>query len=74
MSSLETYKDTITDLQSYCVVKEAYQTLLQIPHQNALRWKAQRVLSALRDFIADIEGRSSQEVQEEYEQKVRMEV
>jgi|GEM_PF-4150947 hypothetical protein len=57
-------------LQGYEAAKEAYTTLLRIPHGAELRIGAQPALSGLRDFIAAVEGRTSQEVQDEYESRV----
>lgn len=56
-------------LQGYEAAKDAYATMLRIPHGTELRIEAQAALSRLRDFIAVMEGRSAQEVQEEYESR-----
>jgi hypothetical protein len=54
-------------LRGYRAAKEAYAIMLRIPHTGTLRVDAQGALCGLRDFIAEVEGRTSQEVQEEYE-------
>jgi hypothetical protein len=60
------------DEMGYQAAKEAYSILLRIPYIDNLDLflDAQPALSKIRDYIAEVEGRTAFEVQEEYEQKV----
>jgi hypothetical protein len=49
------------------LLESAYLLLLQIPHDNPLRVRAESTLAALRDAIADNNGLSSEVVQNDFE-------
>ena len=65
MSVEEIYESLYESIE---VIKETYLALLKLP---ICSWRInnQRIYCKLRDAIADFEGRSIQEIQEEYETK-----
>jgi hypothetical protein len=55
--------------EAIAVVEDAYLLMLQIP-MGGLRMRNQNILARTRDFIASSTGRTSQQVQEEFEDRV----
>lgn len=53
----------------YNALRAGYRFALQMPH-NVVRIKGQGALAQMRDAIAAFEGRSPEEVQNEYEEEI----
>jgi hypothetical protein len=49
------------------LLRAAYAALLMLPHAGVSRLKLQGALGAVRDEIARVEGRDSQDVQDTFE-------